>query len=912
MYFSRNDDRTESCFMTILEESGIVHMRSDIAYQWDYHPEGSWLVVRHPDAESLEQGWKLHISANLDSAPEVLRRSLKVLLADPVAFKVARSPQYLVGLNQGEGGMSQIGKFMTIYPADDAQAVRLAIALDEATRGLAGPTIASDRQLSPGSLVHYRYGGFRGMSYLQNSIGQIVSGIRAPDGSLVPDRRLLQFQPPSWAEDPFEKAGMVTPVPAPQKVIHRRYLHLTTMYRSSRSAVHLVVDAAGGRRCVLKEMRQDMTFAETGIPISEGLRREAATLRALAPDPRFPEIFELFEENHRLYMAMEDVEGQTFEKTVIAIRQQHALPSNNLLRQWGIEMAELVGCIHAAGYAYRDLKSANLMVAPEGRLRLIDFDLATPLGELPLSPGSGTRGYMTERQSKGGEATEADDLYGIGALLYFAATGAEPSVAPDPFNLLNRPLLTLNPDLHPALAVIIERCLAPNSSDRYATTAPLLKALLALDLTAEIPSPPAPALRSPAHYQSRAEQLGETLLSVALPVLEGEGLAWLSKHKSGAGLFSRDINSGTGGGLLAILDLAKATGDPRYYAAAQKGAAWLAAAPAPEGAIVPGLYVGEAGRVFLYGRVAEQLNDEQWRQKAIEASHILATLPYESPDLFNGTAGRLRTHLDLWRITGDPTQLAYTRNAGEALLAAATHETHEGNGETYWVIPDGFETLSGKTYSGYAHGVAGIADTLIDLYLIEPEERYRHAIQGAFAWLTRHAMPLSHDNEAVVWGQTPGQLPTPSYWCHGAAGIGLFLLRAGQSGIVPDGIEWAARAARTVSRWSRWVGPTPCHGLAGNIELLLQLYTATGEEGYHREAHLLGGLLDTYGVESDGNLAWSSESPAVFTPDYMVGYGGVVTALLRLANPHFPHPLHPSLSQLRTPSPEALLRGATP
>jgi hypothetical protein len=51
------------------------------------------------------------------------------------------------------GGASQIGKFVTVYPNDDIQAVRLALALDAATRGLSGPAVPSDRPLRPAGIV---------------------------------------------------------------------------------------------------------------------------------------------------------------------------------------------------------------------------------------------------------------------------------------------------------------------------------------------------------------------------------------------------------------------------------------------------------------------------------------------------------------------------------------------------------------------------------------------------------------------------------------------------------------------------------------------------------------------------------------------------------------------------------------
>src|SRR5205085_5172020 len=89
---------------------------------WECGPsEAGWVGATHPAAFGPDQGWKLHVSATARNAEEVLQRVLPVLLAEPCAFKVAASSEQLAGLNDGGGGRSQIGKFITVYPVDDGQ-----------------------------------------------------------------------------------------------------------------------------------------------------------------------------------------------------------------------------------------------------------------------------------------------------------------------------------------------------------------------------------------------------------------------------------------------------------------------------------------------------------------------------------------------------------------------------------------------------------------------------------------------------------------------------------------------------------------------------------------------------------------------------------------------------------------------
>lgn len=860
----------------------LLLARGPAAPPWTCESTDFWHLVAHPGAARPEQGWKLHVSANLHAAADVLRRVLDVLADVPVCFKFARTPDRLAALNGGAGSNSQIGKFITLYPVSDAQAVELAVALDRATAGLSGPAIASDRPLRPGSLVHYRYGSF-GASVLQTSIGALVPTLRAPDGSLVPDRREGAFTPPPWADDPFVAAGVAPPPPARPRLLAGRYLPTGTFYTSPTSEVALAVDIKLGRRCVLKAVRDDLTLGDTDIPASALLLREAEVLRALA-GPHTPAVHDCFTVPGRAYLVLEDIEGETFERT-IAMRRETGRPvTSSEIAAWAAALAGALGWLHARGHAYLDLKPTNVIVAPDGRLRLIDFDAVTPLGEA-LTRSRGTRGYVSPERAAAGPfvVSVLEDIHALGALLYLAATGAEPSQATNPLDLLARPLVRMAPTLDPRLAEIVERCLAADPARRFADMDAVLAALAGAAPFVDRAPVPLGAVGSgdAAHYRERARRLADTLVAVARPVADGEGLAWSSSHSTGAGLASRDLNSGSAGALLALCELAAEFAAPDLLDAVRRGAIGLDRAPRPAGDPLPGLYVGEGGVIAALLRAGQVLGDDARIAAASARGAALARLPFGSPDLFNGTAGRLRVHLWLHDATDDLRHLAAAIRCGESLLSAATIDAR---GEHRWTIPPGYDGMSGDAYLGYAHGAAGIADALLDLYFVTGDARLADAVRGAARWLTRLAV-VSADGAAAAWPAREGDPPAASYWCHGATGVGLFLLRAGAAGVVPDGLEWAARAAYAAARSARWSSATQCHGLAGNIELLLECHDVTRDPAYLREAGELAAVMDALRREQDGLLLWPSESASVCSPDFMVGYAGVATCLLRLARP---------------------------
>jgi hypothetical protein len=121
------------------EHAGCVDWQSSEA------ADHAWIYVSHRQEVSRAEGWKLHVSAGRANAGEVLQRVLPVLVQETASFKIAHSMAALDRLNQGRAGHSQVGKFITVYPNDDVQAVRLALALESATRGVPGPAIPSDR-----------------------------------------------------------------------------------------------------------------------------------------------------------------------------------------------------------------------------------------------------------------------------------------------------------------------------------------------------------------------------------------------------------------------------------------------------------------------------------------------------------------------------------------------------------------------------------------------------------------------------------------------------------------------------------------------------------------------------------------------------------------------------------------------
>ena len=741
--------------------------------------------------------------------------------------------------------------------------------------------------------MHYRYGGF-GDLFVQTQIGQIVPALRAPDGELVPDERRARYEPPAWAEDPFVAAGVaVADASGNQRVVGERYLIVATLHESPRGTVLSAVDVVSPRTCLLKHAHRHALVGRDGRDAFDRLRHEMRILRRLAPDDRFPEPLGLVEQEDGLFLAMTEIEGATLEQHVRELATEGRCPPAEDVLGWARELAAALGAMHERGVIYRDLKSSNIIIRDDGRLGIVDFELSGEVGGPPVD-GRGTRGYVSPQQDEGRTPSVTDDVYGLGAVLYFAATGAEPSLAPHPFDLLERPIELLNPGAPPGLAQVIARCLDHDPGRRFQSMAAVEAALEEIERATVMPGArpvedeqhQSRGLAEREEEQRRCRELAQRLADTVCHMARigpGEGnVSWVSTHEIREGIAARDLCAGSAGPVLALAEVVAELAQPHHRDVLARAAGTLAATRPSSGGLLPGLYVGEAGVGAALLRAGQVLGDERLIASALHQGRLVAPTPHVSPDMYNGTAGRLRFHLLLWDETSDKEPLRHATEAGAALLKSAEGSKARG---MWWTIPPGYGGLSGTRCLGYAHGAAGIADALLDLFEVNGDEQLLLAARRTGRWIARHAVPTLDDGSGLDWPDAPDGTSIGPFWCHGAAGIGQFFLHAARLGVMPEAEDLALRAARAAARGARWSSSTQCHGLAGNIEFLLDVFQMTGDTSHLEEARVLGRLLQSFGVTTDGLLMWPSESPTTVTPDYTVGYAGVAACLLRLSAP---------------------------
>jgi class IV lanthipeptide synthase len=854
-----------------------------------------------------EQGWKLHVAATPLSAAAVFERSLPVLLDEGVRFKVVGTRLALVRLNSGLFGAPQVGKFLTVYPSDDAQAVRLAVALDEATRGLPGPRVPTDRPLRSGSLVHYRYGSLqrRVPPVGEDEPEPLPYDLLDPAGRLTYDPRPPYYlAPPPEVEDPFEAAGVYVPAPARSGAFAGRYLIFDLLWRSWRGGVFRAIDlkAEPARVCLLKEVWHDVGTDRYGRDAGDWADNEARLLARHDGDVQLPSCYDRFELDGNTYLSLEYVEGTPVDGEL----------GQNPAVLTGIAVADLIEIgrgtaaalahLHELGIVFRDFNPANAIRTPDGGFRLVDFGLAYDLGADRAEPplGLGTRPFYPPEQYAGQTPALADDVYAWGVLMHQLACGWSASEQPGSDRVPMEPVprqavRDIRPLLPAELAAVIDRAVAWDRADRYPTMREALEAFTAAAAKADEPDAP----RTSAFQQSRRESAAaaathEEPIAVARAVADAlcasaierdGGLCWSARDPvDGREYLTPDLYSGAAGIALFLAELARATGEQRYADAARGAASWLAGPIWGHGRALPGLHIGESGVGYFFLRLAKLLEEPGYVYAAELRARRMADLPFKTVDLLSGAAGAALFLVRLAAASADDAYLRQASVAGSLLVQAA--RPGPGGAGCFWEVGTLDPSESARPYLGMAHGAAGIALALDELGRATEDDSYLDCAQRAAALLLLQAKP---HGTGRVWPCLLGD-PEPGVqaWCHGAGGIGRFFLNRISHDPDPSYEEAGRQAAQTIAEQIEAREHSGlCHGLAGDGSFFLECERVLGDLQYLELARRCFRRLDEFRTADRG--VYRVGQADTVSPDLWLGYAGVGAFCLRLAEREAAH-----------------------
>ncbi len=222
------------------------------------------------------------------------------------------------------------------------------------------------------------------------------------------------------------------------------------------------------RPVVLKFLSSQLTGDANA---TKRFEREAQAEAALN-HPNIVTIYDVGEFEGQTYISMEYVDGDDLSREIDAgpVTIERALDV-------ATQLCSALKQAHDIGIVHRDVKPANILVDPNGTVKVVDFGLAKLRGVSKITMDAsavGTMGYMAPEQLKGEAVDHRADIWSLGIVLYHMLAGQLPwkgdydqAVAYEVVNEPHRPLEEIKPDVPEQLQEIVEKALAKNPDDRY-------------------------------------------------------------------------------------------------------------------------------------------------------------------------------------------------------------------------------------------------------------------------------------------------------------------------------------------------------------------------------------------------------------------------------------------------------------
>jgi serine/threonine-protein kinase len=260
-----------------------------------------------------------------------------------------------------------------------------------------------------------------------------------------------------------------------------RYQILAQLGRGGMGAVYRARDEHLHREVALKVVAGNASGVTAGRVL-----REARAAAALV-HPHIAVLHDAGEADGWLYLAMELVEGPN-------LRVAAATASLEQRLRWLVQVARALEAAHRAGLMHRDVKPDNVMIAPDGAAKVLDFGIAKRLDSaVPVAEGVtetagggvvGTPAYMAPEQIRGEAMDGRSDQFSWGVTAYEILSGTRPWKGPTTLALASvivhekeAPLLEQVPGLPPEVAAVVHRALEKNAARRFASMGELVEAL---------------------------------------------------------------------------------------------------------------------------------------------------------------------------------------------------------------------------------------------------------------------------------------------------------------------------------------------------------------------------------------------------------------------------------------------------
>ena len=255
------------------------------------------------------------------------------------------------------------------------------------------------------------------------------------------------------------------------------YKILKKLGEGGMGVVYLAEDTKLKRKVAIKFLPHQISANEEERKRFEIEAQAAAALN----HPNIATIHAIEEADEQIFIVMEYIDGKELKHIVGAYRDK-PLPVNDVIN-YTVQIAEGLEAAHKNGIIHRDIKSQNIMITKDGKVKIMDFGLAKVGKGVQLTQiGStiGTIAYMSPEQTKGEQVDQRTDIWSFGVVLYEMLTGMLPFKGDYDqaiiYSILNEEPENIS-EIGPGLQQIIIKILAKNPEDRYQSAVEIVKDL---------------------------------------------------------------------------------------------------------------------------------------------------------------------------------------------------------------------------------------------------------------------------------------------------------------------------------------------------------------------------------------------------------------------------------------------------
>ncbi|MHC5823044.1 MAG: protein kinase domain-containing protein, partial [Nostoc sp.] len=209
-------------------------------------------------------------------------------------------------------------------------------------------------------------------------------------------------------------------------VLRNRYRPIKTLGSGGFGKTYLAKDTDKlNEPCLIKQFAPQVQGTASLNKATELFEQEAKRLQQLGKHPQIPTLLAYFNEDNRLYLVQEFIDGQN----LLAELQQQGIFNEQKVRELLLNLLDILKTVHQQKVIHRDIKPENIIRRGDGKLVLIDFGASKQLTATVITqPGTaiGSFGYTPLEQMQGGEAYPASDLYSVGATCFHLLSGIHP------------------------------------------------------------------------------------------------------------------------------------------------------------------------------------------------------------------------------------------------------------------------------------------------------------------------------------------------------------------------------------------------------------------------------------------------------------------------------------------------------